>query len=109
MPQATLPLFTPDMTLINGQIGVQKRNGTVYYFNGCFPFYSHREGNRNSFKNIVCQMLSNGRATRAEISKAFKIPARSISRWMSIYDKEGDGCFFSKKKLPTSASSLPKQ
>ena len=96
------------MTLINSQIGVEKRNGIVYYFNGCFPFYSHREGNRNSFKNIVCQMLSNGRATREEISKAFKIPARSISRWMVVYDKEGDGCFFSKKNLPASASSLPK-
>ena len=108
MPQATLPLFTPDMTLINGQIGVQKRNGTVYYFNGCFPFYSHGEGNRNSFKNIVCQMLSNGRATREEISRAFKIPARSISRWLAVYDKEGDGCFFSKKRRPASASSPPK-
>jgi len=98
MPQATLPLFTSDMTIINMNVGVQKRDGKVYYFNGSFPFYQHSEGNRESFKNIVCQMLSNGKATRAELSKAFKIPARSISRWMEAFDKDGDGCFHKKKE-----------
>jgi hypothetical protein len=105
MPQATLPLFTPDMTIINLHIGVQKLNGKVYYFNGCFPFYHHREENRESFKNVVCQMMSNGKATRAEISQAFKIPERSISRWMDKFEKEGDGCFFKNKKSRAPASS----
>jgi hypothetical protein len=108
MPQATLPLFTPDMTIINSYIGVLKRDGKVYYFNGSFPFYHHLEDSRDSFKNIVCQMISNGRATRGEISKAFHIPARSISRWLSTYEKEGDGCFFKKKTIPVSAFSPPK-
>jgi hypothetical protein len=97
------------MTLINSYVGVQKRNGSVYYFNGCFPFYSHSESNRDSFKNIVCQLICNGRATRSEISKAFQIPSRSISRWMAMYEKEGDGCFFRKKKRRDFASSPPKQ
>ena len=98
MPQATLPLFTEDMTIINLHIGVQKREGMVYYFNGCLPFYLHPEGNRESFKHIVCQMLSTGIANRAQISRAFQIPERSISRWLSKFKKDGDGCFFSKKK-----------
>ena len=109
MPQATLPLFTPDMTIINLQVGVQKRDGKVYYFNGCFPFYHHGENDRESFKHIVCQMISNGKATRAQISKAFHIPERSISRWMDIFEKEGSGCFFRKKKLRVPVSSPPKQ
>ena len=57
MPQATLPLFTSDMTIINIHVGVLKRNGTVYYFHGSLPFYHHREENRDSFKHVVCQML----------------------------------------------------
>ena len=109
MPQATLPLFTPEMTIINLYIGVEKRNGKVYYFDGCFPFYHHREDDRESFKHVVCQMISNGRATRAEISQSFHIPARSISRWMETFNKEGEGCFFRKKKLRAYASSRPKQ
>ena len=42
--------------------------------------------------------LSTGIATRAQISRAFQIPERSISRWLSKFKTEGDGCFFSKKK-----------
>jgi len=109
MPQATLPLFTSDMTIINTHVGVQKRDGKVYYFNGFYPFCHHREDDRESFKHVVCQMLSNGLATRTQISESFHIPARSISRWMEAFDKEGEGCFFRKKKRPVSASSPPKQ
>jgi len=109
MPQATLPLFTSDMTVINLHVGVQKRNGKVYYFNGCLPFYHHSEDDRESFKHVVCQLLSNGNATRAQISESFHIPERSISRWMDTFDKEGEGCFFRKKKHRASVSSPPKK
>ena len=53
MPQATLPLFTSDMTIINLHAGVQKRNGKVHYFNGSFPFYHRLEGDRESFKHCL--------------------------------------------------------
>jgi hypothetical protein len=109
MPQATLPLFTPDMTIVNLHVGVQKRDGKVYYFNGILPFYHHREDDRESFKHVVCQMLSNSLATRSQLSQAFHIPARSISRWMEVFTKEGEGCFFKKKKLRVSASLPLKQ
>ena len=71
IPQAILPLFTDDMTIVNLHVGVQKRNGTVYYFNGCLPFYQHRQDDRSSFKHIVCQMIVNNLATRAQLSDAF--------------------------------------
>ncbi|MDR0574333.1 MAG: hypothetical protein LBG96_09945 [Tannerella sp.] len=43
MPQAILPLFTEDMTIVSMHVGVAKREGSVYYFQDCFPFYHHRE------------------------------------------------------------------
>ena len=109
MPQATLPLYTDDMTIVNIHLGVQKRDGKVYYFNGCLPFYHHKEEDRDNFKNIICQLISNGQATRSQISKSFQIPARSISRWMDTFNREGEGCFFRKKKHLVPAFSLPKQ
>ena len=98
MPQATLPLFTDDLTIVNLHVGVQKRDGMVYYFNGFLPFYHHRENDRLSFKHVICQMLSNHLATRAQLSTAFHIPARSISRWLADFKQEGELCFFVKKK-----------
>jgi hypothetical protein len=88
-----LPLFTEGITVINEHIGVQKRNGMVYYFQGTYPFYHHREDNRAAFKHIICQLLSNGVAQRTELSKAFQIPARSISRWLASYKANGDDYF----------------
>ena len=98
MPQATLPLFTEDMTIVNLHVGVQKRNGMVYYFNGCLPFYQHRENDRSSFKHVICQMLVNNLATRAQLSSTFQIPARSISRWLAEFKQEGEKSFYVKKK-----------
>jgi len=98
MPQATLPLFTDDLTIVNLHVGVQKRDGMVYYFNGFFPFYHHREADRSSFKHVICQMISNNLATRSQLSDAFRIPARSISRWLAEFNKEGEKGFYAKKK-----------
>ena len=96
MPQAILPLFTEEMTIVNLHIGVIKREGIVYYFQGTLPFYQHKETDRESFKHILCQMLQNGAATRSELSRAFKIPGRSISRWLALSKEQGSGYFFSK-------------
>ena len=98
MPQATLPLFTDDMTIVNLHAGVRKRQGTVYYFHGSLPFYQHREEDRSSFKHVICQMLSNHLATRSQVSSAFQIPSRSISRWLVAFKSDGEGIFYTKKK-----------
>jgi hypothetical protein len=98
MPVATLPLFTDDMTIINLHTGIRKKNGIVYYFNGFLPFYQHREDDRSSFKHVVCQMLSNNLATRSQLSTAFQIPARSISRRLAEFKESSEKGFYFKKK-----------
>jgi hypothetical protein len=85
-----------DIIIVSFHVGVQKRDGIVYYFQGGFPFYHHREGDRQSFKYIVCQMLVIGMATRSEISRTFKIPEHSISRWRKLFEENRGGYFFSK-------------
>ena len=96
MPQATLPLFTDDMNIVNLHVGIQKREGMVYYFQGCLSFYQHREDDRSSFKHIICQMLSNNLATRSQLSSAFQIPS-SISRWLLEFKQSGEKSFYVKK------------
>ena len=99
MPQAILPLFTEDMTIVSLHVGVVKREGSVYYFQGCYPFYHHREDDRASFKHIVCQLLSNNMAGRSEIARAFGVPERSISRWLALFKEKGGNVFFSKRQV----------
>jgi hypothetical protein len=109
IPQAILPLFIDEMTLINNHIGVIKKDGIVYYFQGTFPFYRHGEKNRSGFKEIVCQLLITGMASRSEIARAFKIPERSISRWLSLFKENGEGYFFKAKALVANHVHLQKK
>jgi hypothetical protein len=43
MPQPLLPMFPADVTEINDLVSFAKREGTVYYFNGPMPVFSHAE------------------------------------------------------------------
>jgi hypothetical protein len=95
MPQAILPLFTEEITIVNEHIGVSQKDGMVYYFQGAYPFYRHSTENRAAFKHIICQLLGNGMVGRSEIAKAFRIPERSISRWLALFKSHGENYFFS--------------
>ena len=94
MPQISLPFFPEDITLINSQIGFQKRNGIVYYFFGLMPVYQHPEHDLESFRFYTSQIVVNGNATQAEIVKAFGVSSISVKRWVKKYRKEGARGFF---------------
>jgi len=98
MPQMLLPIFPTDMTLINNQLGFQKRDGTVYYFNGNMPLYMHHEDDVSSFRLITAQMAVLGVASQAEIVRAFGISAISMKRYVKLYRERGPSGFFEKRR-----------
>jgi len=63
MPQNNLPFFPEDITLINNQVGFQKRNNIVYYFNGSMPIYQQQECDIRSFRLYTSQLIINGNVT----------------------------------------------
>ncbi len=94
MPQTRLPLFTSDITLINSQVGFQKRDGIVYYFNGSMPVYQHPENDIRSYRLFTSQLVVNGNAKQSEIVKAFGVSPISVKRWVKKYKEEGAQGFF---------------
>jgi hypothetical protein len=44
--QILLPLFPAESTMINNLVGVQKKDTTVYYFNGFMPIFNHDQRNK---------------------------------------------------------------
>ena len=52
MLQTRLPLFPENLELINNYIGFQKKNGTVYYFNGAMPVFQHPEKDYSKYTLI---------------------------------------------------------
>ena len=94
MPQALLPLFPADVTQINELVSFAKRDGTVHYFNGVMPVYSHAESDRGSFRMFTSQLVINGNCTQAEIVRSFGISAISMKRYVKRYREGGAAAFF---------------
>jgi len=94
MPQARLPFFPEEIELINTYIGVQKKNGIVYYFNGMMPVFQHPEEDFSSFRLFTSQLVVNGNVKQVDIVQAFDVSPVSVKRWVKKYREQGAGAFF---------------
>lgn len=98
MPQLHLPIFPLGITYINNQIGVEKKDGRVYYFHGLLPVFSHEEKDMESFRYVTSQLVEAGNVSQMEIVKAFGVSAISIKRAVSRLRKQGIEGFSRKAK-----------
>jgi len=94
MPQTRLPFFPENIELINCYIGVQKKNDTVFYFNGAMPVFQHPENDYSSFRLFTSQLVVNGNVKQVDIVRAFNVSAISVKRWVKKYRNEGAESFF---------------
>jgi hypothetical protein len=98
--QVLLPLFPVEATLINNLLAVQSKGGTVYYFNGSMPIFTHNERDIDSFRYITSQLIINGACKPKEIIKCFGVSDISVKRWVKRYRESKElGDFVSKKKV----------
>jgi transposase-like protein len=98
MPQPLLPMFPADVTEINDLVSFAKREGTVYYFHGPMPVFSHAESDRAAFAMFTSQMVVNGNCTQVEIVRAFGLSAISMKRYVKRYRQSGTAGFFRVRK-----------
>ena len=98
MPQLYLPIFPDGTQYINSKIGVYKKDGMVYYFNGSMPFAQHGIDNLASFKATISQLIDLELVKQVEVCKAFKVSKEGVKRWVKRYRKEGAGTFYQPKK-----------
>jgi hypothetical protein len=87
--QLLLPLFPVEATLINNLVGVQMKEGTVYYFNGSMPIFMHNQSDIDGFRYITSQLIVN----------CFGVSDISVKRWVKRYKESKElSAFVSKKK-----------
>jgi hypothetical protein len=67
MPQTLLPCFPPENTPVNGLVSFCRREGSVYYFHGCLPVFTHGVEDVRSFRMFTSQLVVNGNRTQAEM------------------------------------------
>lgn len=94
MPQAQLPLFGDGTTLITAELAFECREGTVYYFNGQLPVFSHAQGDLASFRLFTSRLIANGTATQGQIVKAFGVSLTTVKRAVKSLRERGAAGFF---------------
>lgn len=98
MPQSLLPIFPSDATAINEIISFCKRDGSVYYFHGCLPVFTHAEHDLKAFRLFASQLVVNGSCTQAEVVRAFGISAISMKRYVKKLRAGGAKAFFAERR-----------
>ena len=98
MPQTILPIFPQECTPINGVVSFAKRDGTVWYFHGCFPVFSHGEEDYASFRMFTSQLVETGQCRQVDIVRAFGVSTISVKRHVKKFREGGPGAFFRERR-----------
>ena len=94
MPQVQLPMFAQGVTSITRELGYEKRDGRVTYFNGAMPVFSHAEDDLATFRLITSQFCANGNCKQPDIVRAFGVPLSTVKRYCSLYRRKGPAGFY---------------
>ena len=107
MPKIQLPIFGEGFSPINSTLSYEKRDGTITYFNGMMPVFSHDENDLNTFRMITSQFYANGNVTQAEICRSFGLAPITVKRAVKKYREEGVSGFYKTKKTRGATKLLP--
>jgi hypothetical protein len=94
MPQIVLPIFPEGCTDISRDVGFEKRDGMVCYFNGQLPVFTHAEADIASFRLFTSQLIANGHATQARIAEVFGVPLVAVKRACKTFKERGAAGFY---------------
>ena len=92
--QLLLPIFSPEVKLINPILGIFAKDGIVNYLHSGVPIYSHSETDLKQFRFITSKFILEGLCTRREISNCFGVAYESVKRYASRLSTEGHHFFF---------------
>ncbi|MEN8250582.1 MAG: helix-turn-helix domain-containing protein [Bacteroidota bacterium] len=107
MPKVQLPIFSEGFTPINSTLSYEKQNGSITYFNGMMPVFTHDETDLNTFRMITSQFYLNGHVTQSEIYRAFGLAPITVKRSVKKYREEGVSGFYKAKKTRGATVLLP--
>ena len=97
MGQTLLPIFPLESTRLNEVLSFVKREGTVWYFHGCMPVFSHGEKDYRSFNMYTSQLVVVGQCKQVDIIRAFGVSAISVKRHVKKFRAGGPGIFFQQR------------
>ena len=91
--QLLVPIFPPDTKMINEIMGVQERDGIVYYLISGMPIYSHSPEDIQAFRYFTSNLIHQGLCQNVEIERAFGVSEDSVRRALRKFKTQGEAGF----------------
>jgi biotin operon repressor len=96
--QTQIPIFPEETKLINSTLGFREQDGFVYYLHNGNPIYCHSKQDRNSYRFILGNLVSNHLCSISELSDALGENRKNIERYAQRFREKGAEDFFSRKE-----------
>jgi transposase len=96
--QTQLPLFSPETKLINMTLGYMEHDGFRYYLHNGNPIYCHALSDKNSYRFILGNLVTNELCTITELTEALGEHRKNIERYAKTFREKGTSYFFSRKE-----------
>ena len=92
--QLLLPGMSDGATRLGSELSILKKEGRVTYFVGAENWFSHREGDRSSYRYALAMFMENGHVRPREVRAALGIPRRTLMHWGKQFREKGADSFF---------------
>lgn len=96
--QLQLPIFQDGVHLITKDLGYQRKDDQITYFQGMMPVFNHGIEDIASFQMISSQFYVNGNVKQMDVVRAFGIKGLALKRWVKKYREEGPKGFYIEKR-----------
>jgi biotin operon repressor len=96
--QLQLPFFPSDTKLINSSLGFRQQDDTVFYLHNGNPIYCHAKNDRQGYKFVLANIVSNKLCSISELSEALGEGRKNIERYAKAFKEHGSGYFFRRKE-----------
>ena len=95
--QMQMPIFPENTKMINSSVGFFKKDEFVYYLHNGSPIYCHEQGQLNSYRYILANLVTTKLCTIADLSRALGIQVKNIQRYKKALEENGTEWFFSRE------------
>jgi len=99
MRQLFLPGFPEGAERIGTSLSILLKDGVVTYFTGNDNYFSHQEGDKNSFRFAITSLIANRHVRAIDLEKSsLGLRHRTLMHWLAQYREHGASSFFTIKK-----------
>jgi len=99
MRQLFLPGFPEGAERIGTSLSILRKDGVVTYFTGNDNYFSHKEGDKDSFRFAITNLIANGHVRAIDLEKSsLGLRHRTLMHWLAQHRQHGASSFFTHKQ-----------